>query len=140
LLLESYHYQAYSLDDRIMILEKDICYDDLENLVPSDIHELVLSYKSINNNGIKMKRLILDKMYKYIEQDIEKYKGYNPTLLSSIKTVVLKMGIIGEIDKKYNNLSNYKIRKYYDNCFSMMIYLLQTENILKYKEEIKAEK
>ena len=46
------------------------------------------------------------------------------------------MGVIGEVDKKYKDLSNYKLRKYYDNCFAMIVYLLNTENILKYKEEI----
>lgn len=139
LLLDTYHYQAYSLEDRIMILEKDIDYDDLEELLPNDIYELLLSYKSINNNGIKMKRLILYKIYDYMQQDIEKYKSYNSSLFTSIKTVITKMGVIGDIDKKYSNLSNYKIRKYYDSCFAMITYLIRTEMILKYKEEIKME-
>ena len=47
------------------------------------------------------------------------------------------MGIIGEIDKKYMNLSNYKLKKYYDYCYEMILYLLETENILRYKDEIK---
>ncbi len=138
LLLESMNYQAYNFDDRIMILEKDLDYDDLENLLPNDIYELLLSYKSINNNGIKMKRLILYKIYYYMLEDIEKYKSYNSSLWSSIKLIVTKMGILGDIDKKYNDLSNYKIRKYYDNCFSFMTYLIRTELILKNKEEIMA--
>ena len=49
------------------------------------------------------------------------------------------MGVIGDIDKKYQNLSNYKLRKYYDYCFNMMTYLLRTETINKYKEELKSE-
>ena len=74
-----------------------------------------------------------------MQKDIEKYKSYNSSVYSSIKTVITKMGVIGDIDKKYSDLSNYKLRKYYDNCFSMMSYLIRTENILKYKEEIKLE-
>ena len=139
LMLESYGYQAYGLDDRIIILEKDISYDDLTNILPNDIYELLLSYKSNTNNGIKMKRLILYKIYQYIIRDIEKYKSYNSSVFTSIKLVINKMGIIGEIDKKYKDLSNYKLRKYYDNCFEMIVYLLNTENIFKYKEEIKKE-
>ena len=139
LMLESYGYQAYGLDDRIIILEKDISYDDLTNILPNDIYELLLSYKSNINNGIKMKRLILYKIYQYIIRDIEKYKSYNSSVFTSIKLVINKMGIIGEIDKKYKDLSNYKLRKYYDNCFEMIVYLLNTENIFKYKEEIKKE-
>ena len=139
LILEFYGYQAYSLDDRIIILEKDLSYDDLANILPNDIYELLLSYKSNTNNGIKMKRLILYKIYQYIIKDIEKYKSYNSSVFTSIKLVINKMGIIGEIDKKYKDLSNYKLRKYYDNCFEMIVYLLNTENILKYKEEIRKE-
>ena len=139
ILLESYGYQAYSLEDRIVILERDLDYEDLMDLLPEDIYELLLSYKNINNNGIKIKRMILYKIYEYLLRDSEKYKGYNSSLFSSIKTVVTKMGIVGDIDKKYSTLSNYKLRKYYDNCFSMMTHLIRTENILKYKEEIKAE-
>ena len=139
LILEFYGYQAYSLDDRIIILEKDLSYDDLANILPNDIYELLLSYKSNTNNGIKMKRLILYKIYQYIIKDIEKYKSYNSSVFTSIKLVINKMGIIGETDKKYKVLSNYKLRKYYDNCFEMIVYLLNTENILKYKEEIRKE-
>lgn len=139
LLLESCQYQAYSLDDRVIILEKDIAYDDLITLLPNDLYELVLSYRNINYNGIKMKRMILYKIYQFLEQDLEKYKSYSSSIMNSIKTVVLKMGVVGEIDKKYSHLSNYKLRKYYDNCFVMMSYLIQTESVLKYKEEIKME-
>ena len=83
--------------------------------------------------------MILYKIYEYMGKDVEKYKSYNSTLFSSIKTIVTKMGVIGEMDKKYKDLSNYKLRKYYDNCFSIMTYLIRTESILKYKEELKAE-
>ena len=137
ILLESYNYQAYSLDDRIIICETDIDYDDLESLVPDDIYELILSYKNVNNNGIKMKRIILSKMYDFLICDLEKYKSYNTSIFNSIKLVVTKMGVLGNIDKKFIDLSNYKLRKYYDNCFCMMTYLIKTENILKYKEELK---
>ena len=84
-----------------------------------------------------MKRIILDKLYNYLLKDIDKYKGYNSTLFSSIKTIITKMGVSGEIDKKYQNLTNYKLRKYYDNCYQMIIYLIKTEDILKIKDEIK---
>ena len=47
------------------------------------------------------------------------------------------MGIIGDIDNKYKNLSNYKLRKYYDYCFKLICYLINSEYILKVKEEIK---
>ena len=139
LLLESYGYQAYSLEDRILVLEKALEYDDLTEVLPSDIYELLLSYKSINNNGIKVKRLILYKLYEYLENDMEKYKSYQTSIFNSIKLIVTKMGIVGTIDKKYQHLSNYKIRKYYDNCYEMILYLIETENILKYKEELKKE-
>ena len=136
-LLESYHYEAYSLDDRVILIENDSTYDDLLSIVPNEIQELILSYKSKNNSGIKMKRIILEKMYRYLLEDIDKYKGYNSTLFSSIKTVVTKMGVSQEVDKKYQNLTNYKLRKYYDNCYEMMVYLIKTEEVLKAKEELK---
>lgn len=139
LILESYGYQAYSLDDRIIILEKDLSYDSLMNILPNDIYELLLSYKSLKNNGIKMKRLILYKLYQHLINNIEKYKTNNSSIFSSIRLIITKMGIYKEIDKKYQNLSNYKLRKYYDYCFEMIVYLFNTENILKYKEEIKNE-
>ncbi len=138
-LLDSYGYQAYSLDDRILILEKDLNYDSLMSILPNDIYEVLLSYKNINNSGIKMKRLILFKIYDYMSKDIDKYKNYNTSIFNSIKTVITKLGVIGDIDKKYNGITNYKLRKYYDNCFDMMTYLIQTEKVLKEKEEIKNE-
>ena len=139
IILDELGYQAYSLEDRIMILEKDITYEDLENILPDDILSLFYSYKSINNNGIKMKRIILNKIYNYMILDMDKYKSYNSTLYNTVKQVVTKMGISQEIDKKYQDLSNYKIRKYYDNCFEIMCYLIKTESIIKYKDEIKKE-
>ena len=139
LILDKLNYQAYDLDDKVMIFKKDIDYEDLFSIVPDDINELILSYSNINNNGIKTKRIILNKLYNYLLSDIEKYKSYNSSIFSSIKLVINKMGVIGDIDKKYQNLSNYKLRKYYDYCFNMMTYLLRTEAINKYKEELKSE-
>ena len=83
--------------------------------------------------------MILEKLYRYLEKDIEKYKNYNSSIFNTIKLVITKMGVIGNIDRKYQELSNYKLRKYYDNCYSMIMYLIQTEKVLKYKEEIKSE-
>lgn len=137
IILDNYEYQAYDIDDRVFIYKKDIQYEDLFSIVPDDIYNLILSYTNINNNGIKIKRIILNKIYNYILKDIEKYKNYNSTILTSIRTIVLKMGVIGNIDAKYKNLSTYKLRKYYDNCFQMMIYLIKTETVYKYRDEIK---
>ena len=137
LILDKFNYQAYDLDDKVVIFKKDIDYEDLFSIVPDDINELILSYSNINNNGIKTKRIILNKLYNYILTDLEKYKSLNSSVYQSVKLVVTKMGIIGEIDKKYQNLSNYKLRKYYDYCFNMITYLLRTETINKYKEELK---
>lgn len=139
LILDKLNYQAYDLDDKVMIFKKDIDYEDLFSIVPDDINELILSYSNINNNGIKTKRIILNKLYNYLLSDVEKYKSYNSSIFSSIKLVINKMGVVGEIDKKYQNLSNYKLRKYYDYCFNMMTYLLRTKAINKYKEELKSE-
>ncbi len=138
LILESLGYQAYDLEDRIIIAEKDIDYSDLENMLPNDIYELALSYKSINNNGIKIKRIILDKIYAFILKDSEKYKSYNTSLYNCIKTVITKMGVCSDISKKYQGLSNYMLKKYYDECFDMMIYLIKTDKITKYRDEIKS--
>ena len=138
-LLDSYGYEAYSLDDRILILEKDLNYDSLMSILPNDIYEVLLSYKNINNSGIKMKRLILNKIYNYMSKDIDKYKNYNSSIFNCIKIIITKLGVIGDIDKKYNGITNYKLRKYYDSCFDMMTYLIQTEKVLKEKEEIKNE-
>lgn len=137
IILEQYDYQAYDIDDRVFIFKKDIQYEDLYEIVPDDIYDLILSYCSINNTGIKTKRLILNKLYNYIMKDVDKYKSYNSTILTSIKIIITKMGIIGEIDNKYKHLTTYKLRKYYDNCFQMINYLIKTETIYKYKDEIK---
>lgn len=137
LILESLGYQAYNLEDRVLVAPIGINYDDLGDILPNDIYELLISYKSINNNGIKMKRIILNKIYNYMLLDIDKYKSYNSTMFNSIKLVCTKMGVITDIDNKYKDLSNYKLRKYYDNCFNIMTYLIRTENILKYKDEIR---
>lgn len=137
LILESMNYKAYYLDDKVLVASNNIDYEDLNELVPNEIYELLLSYTSINNSGIKMKRIILGKIYDYMELDIEKYKNYNTSIYNSIKFVVLKLGVKTEIDKRYADISNYKLRKYYDNCFNMMNYLIKTENVIKAKEEIK---
>ena len=139
LILDKLDYQAYDIDDKVLIFKKDIEYEDLFEIVPDEINELLISYNNINNNGIKMKRIILNKIYNYMEKDIDKYKNYNSTLISSIKIIINKMGVIGNIDKKYENLSNYKLRKYYDYCFSMMLYLIKTEIVFKYRDEIRNE-
>ncbi len=137
IILDKYGYEAYDLDDRVLIYKKDFSYEELFDLVPDDIYESILYYNNINNRGIKIKRIILNKIYNYMIKDIDLYKSYNSTVFSSIKIVINKMGIIGDIDKKYKSISNYKLRKYYDNCFKMMCYLIVTKNIYKYRDEIK---
>ena len=139
LIIDSLGLEAYSMDDKVMILEKNIEYEELLTLLPNEIEECILSYNNAENSGIKTKRILLNKIYEYIEKDIDKYKSYNSSLLTQIKSIVTKMGITSEIDKKYKDLTNYKLRKYYDICFQLMVYLLHTENIIKYKDELKKE-
>ena len=137
LLLEEYGYEAYSIDDKVYVYKKDISYDELLETLPDKINELILNYISINNNGIKMKRMILEKLYFYLDKHKEKYRKLNPSIYSTIKIVITKMGIVSEIDKKYKNLSNYKIKKYYDYCFELIIFLLKSEEIYKIRDEIR---
>ena len=66
-------------------------------------------------------------------------KIYYPSIYSSIKLIITKMGIIGDIDKKYKSLSTYKLKKYYDYCFEMICYLIKSEKVMKYREEIRGE-
>ena len=137
LLLEEYHYQAYSIDDKVYIYQEDIDYEDILETLSDDMNELILSYKSINNNGMKMKKMILEKIYHILEKKEEDYKKMNPTIYNTIKLVITKMGIVGNMDKKYQNLSNYKIKKYYDYTVELILYLIKTKSVLKYKDEIR---
>ena len=138
LIIENMGYQAIDIDDKVYLLKQDISYEDLLELVPNNLYELIIAYNLIENNGIKTKRLILNKIYNIMNKDIDKYKSYNNSIFLCIKTIITKMGVIGEIDKKYNNLTNYKLRKYYDYCFQMMYYLIKSEAIYKYRDELKA--
>ena len=139
LLVEEMGYSIFDMDDKVCLLKRDIDYEDLMDLVPNEFYSLLLSYNMIENNGIKMKRIILHKIYLLMNEKVDLYKSLNNSIYMSIKTVITKMGISGNMDKKYSNLSTYKIRKYYDYCFQMMCYLVKTESILKYREEIKGE-
>ena len=134
LIVEENGYSFFDIDDQVYLLKKDIMYDDLLELVPSDLYDLFMSYQTINNNGIKMKRILLLKIFNLMGDD---YKSYNPSIYSTIKIIINKMGIMGEVDSKYKNLSTYKLRKYYDYCYKMMIYLVQSREIMKCREEIK---
>ena len=139
LLVEKFGYQAFDIDDKVYLLKRNIDYEDLMDLVSDDLYELLLSYNMIEHNGIKMKRILLNKIYNIMCLDIDKYKSLNNSIFMSIKIIITKMGVIGDIDKKYRSLSNYKIRKYYDYCFQMMCYLIKTESIYKYRDELKGE-
>ena len=139
IIIENMGYQPITIDDKVYLLKQNLIYDDLLEIVPNDLYDLITSYNLIENNGIKTKRLILNKIYNIMAQETEKYKSYNNSIFSSIKTVITKMGVIGDIDKKYANLTNYKLRKYYDYCHELMVYLIKTESINKYKNEIKDE-
>lgn len=137
LILESLDYESYRLDDKIIICKKNLDFNNLEEILPDDIYELLLSYNNINNNGIKTKRIILNKIYQYINNNYDKYKNYNSTVLTSVKFIVNKLGIDGEIDKKYKDLSLYKLKKYYDYSFTMMVYLIRSEIVLKYRDKVR---
>jgi len=139
LIIEKLGLEAYDLDDKIVISTIDTNYNDFSEIVPNEIHELIISYRSINNNGIKTKRIILDKLYSYMENNINKYKNYNSVLFNTVKIVILKMGVRYDIDKKYSELSNYKLRKYYDYCFEIICYLIKTEDVIKYRDLIRNE-
>ena len=135
LLIEDLGYSPYTIDDKVYLLPKDVFYEDLLEFVPDSLSELLITYRLIQNNGIKMKRIILAKLFPMIEE----YKSYNPSIYSSIKLIITKMGIIGDIDKKYKSLSTYKLKKYYDYCFEMICYLIKSEKVMKYREEIRGE-
>ncbi len=137
IILDKLNYQAYDIDDKVIIYKKDIIYTDLLDTLSSDTLELILSYNNVNNNGIKTKRLILNKLYNILMKDINKYKNINSSIFNTIKIVINKMGVIGDIDKKYLNISNYKLRKNYDNCFKMICYLINSEYVYKARDEIK---
>lgn len=139
IILDELGYQAYDIDDKVIIYKKDIVYTDLLDNLSDDISELLLSYNNINNSGIKTKRIILNKLYNFISKNQDKYKSMNTSIYNSIKLIINKMGVVGEIDNKYKNLTNYKLRKYYDYCFRLICYLINTEYIMKIKEEIKKE-
>ncbi|MBR4693234.1 MAG: DUF2551 domain-containing protein [Bacilli bacterium] len=136
IIIDNLGYSIYDIDDKIYILNKDIEYDNLMELVPNDLYPLIMSYNLPSNKGIKMKRIILNKIYNIIN---DKYKVYNPSVYSSIKTIITKMGIIGDIDKKYKSLSTYKLKKYYDYCLEMIIYLVKSKAIYEFRDEVKAE-
>ena len=137
IILEGLDYEAYKLDDKVIIYKKNLDFDSLLDVLPNDLYELLLSYNDINNNGIKIKRIILYKIYQYIQTEYDKYKSYNSTILTSIKFIVTKLGIIGDIDKSYKDLSLYKLKKYYDYAFTMMVYLIRSEIVLKYRDEVR---
>ena len=137
IILDKLNYQAYDIDDKVIIYKKDIIYTDLLDTLSDDILELILSYNNVKNNGIKTKRLILNKLYNYLLIDINKYKNINTSIFNTIKTIITKMGVVGDIDKKYSNLTNYKLRKYYDYCFKMVCYLINSEYVYKIRDEIK---
>ncbi len=137
LILESFSLEPFYLDDKIVISSKNINYEDLRELVPNDIYELLLSYTSVNNNGINMKRIILNKIYEFICLDYDKYKSYNPSVFNTIKFVINKMGVIGKIDNKYKNLSNITLKKYYDDTFYMLTYLIETDNVINKRDNIR---
>ncbi len=137
IILDELGYQAYDFDDKVILCKKDITYTDLLDLVDDDISDLLLSYNNINNSGIKMKRIVLNKIYNYLCLDIDKYKSFNTSIFNSIKLIITKMGVSSEIDKKYISLSNYKLRKYYDYCFRLMCYLINSEYVYKMRDEIR---
>ena len=135
LIVDEMGYSIYDIDDKICILKKDIMYEQLMELVSNDLYDLLMSYQSIENNGLKMKRMILQKIY----ESLGDYKQYNTGIYISIKTIVTKMGIIGDIDPKYKGISRYKMKKYYDYCFEMICYLIESQKINQYNEDIKGE-
>ena len=137
LILEGLDYEAYKLDDKVIIYKRNLDFNSLLEVLPNDIYELLLSYNDINNNGIKIKRIVLFKIYQYICRDYDKYKSYNSTILTSVKFIVTKLGISGDIDKSYKDMSLYKLKKYYDYAFTMMVYIIRSEIVLKYRDEIR---
>ena len=84
-----------------------------------------------------MKRIILNKIYDFICLDYDKYKSYNPSVFNTIKFVINKMGVIGKIDNKYKNLSNITLKKYYDDTFYMLTYLIETDNVINKRDNIR---
>lgn len=134
-IIEEMGYSIYDLDDQVYLLPRDVTYDDFMDTIPNTLKECMILYRSYNHQGMKMKRMILSKMYPMME----KYKPNHTGVYMSMKHIVCKMGIIGEIDKKYKGFSHYKLKKYYDYCFEMMCYLVNSHKIQQYREEIKGE-
>ncbi len=135
LIIERMGYSAFQIDDKVYLLPSHVIYDDLLDYIPDTLNELLISYRLIENNGLKMKRLILSKIFPMILD----YKSVSPSTYSLIKMIVCKMGIVGEIDSKYKGISRYKLKKYYDYCYEMICYLIESQKIQSYKEELKGE-
>ena len=66
-------------------------------------------------------------------------KPFKEAIQNGAEAIMVGHILAKDIDKKYSDLSNYKLRKYYDNCFCMMSYLIRTENIIKARDEIRNE-
>lgn len=137
IILDELGYQAYDLDDKVIIYKKDIIYTDLLEDTNNDLSELLLSYNSINNSGIKSKRIILNKLYNCLLKEEKKYLKINEEIYNTIKIIINKMGVIGDIDDKYKSLTTYKLRKYYDYCFRLICFMINSKYIYKNHDKIK---
>lgn len=136
LILEKMNYTYQNFEDKVIIVKRNADVDSIVDKVPLSLAKRLLEYNDFRNeNDIKEKREVLKAIDLHIENSKKEISGLDNKLYNAIGTVVNEMGVNHAINKKFQNLTEPELIKWYDKCFLMMIHSIRALEINKIKRE-----
>ncbi len=116
-----------------VISKRDVEVDSVLETAP-ELSEILLGYYDIRNiNDSEYKKRAIEAIYQYLEPNRKKYKGLSCSAISEEFFNSVNTFGIRHNTKSQKMIQNENI---YDEIFKMGIYVLQSEKMYQYKEEL----
>lgn len=136
LILEKMNYKVEYTEDKVIIVKRNADVDSVIDKISLPLAKRLLEYNDFRNeNDIQEKKEILKAIDLYIEQNKKEISGLDSKLYNAIGTIVNEMGVNHPINKKFEDLTEQDLIKWYDKCFLMMLHSIRAVEINKIKRE-----
>lgn len=139
LIVEKLNYQFVQDGDKFFLTKRSASVDSVIEKVDENIALLLLEYNDFKvRDNMKRKNEILKSIDKYIEKNQSEYSKTDKDSYSSFGYILNNFGINHKLNKKYLNISDDELLKWYDKAFDLAIHLIRFADIKKINEERKA--
>ncbi len=137
ILLENINYKKERIDDKIIIVKRDVDIDSVLDTVSENLQHAILEYRDFRNeNDMTRKKHILKVMDLHIESNKNELKRLDDKLYNNIGYIVNNFGVNHIIkNEKIKAYTEEQLIKWYDKCFLLMLHAIRNTEINSIKRE-----